>query len=573
MGALSAPPPALATGTVIEGKYEVRGPLFRGPFGDTYRAVDKKESRPVFLRLLRPELATSAALTRLSAAMDRVQGLDHKNIVKTFNILRAQGAVCLVTEGFTGQSLRALAASRSKETGDAPFSLKGAANVIAHLCNALAYAGARGVHHGGLTAGNVFVNKAGRIRILDFGLPLAFPHALSGVNQPDRPALAPEMLHKPDRADGRADLYSLGAILSELVTGRMPLPGLRPSRLNPDLPEDIDAIIACTFTPSADDRFKDAESLKQSLGRVVDKAVAVERQRLEDLVSLERRSHGDIPGRIVVDEAEYRWLVNKGKLDFGPFTLAQIKDQIARDEILPGHSLIDMEAGARAEVEAHPLLRDLVLAAAHLRDDRARAHNEHTVVTQEKRKGMALYGFLALGVAALAAGGWLLFGVLKVGQKASAGQHTELIASSDIGGIKVGKVKSIDDREAQRRHRSQKGRPSAPRAGGDNFEQALSFDMADDNVGDERLDDSQINGVLSSHGGQLARCLRDESGRGGARQAEIDFIVLGSGKVSAVRVNGESGSSLSQCVRVTLASMPFPSFNGPRTRASFSMSL
>ena len=232
-----------------------------------------------------------------------------------------------------------------------------------------------------------------------------------------------------------------------------------------------------------------------------------------------------------------------------------------------------MEAGARAEVEAHPLLRDLVLAAAHLRDDRARAHNEHTVVTQEKRKGMALYGFLALGVAALGVGGWFLFGVLKVGQKASAGQHTELIASSDIGGIKVGKVKSVNDREAQRRHRSQKGRSPAPRAGGDNFEQALSFDMADDNVGDERLDDSQINSVLSSHGGSLARCLRDESGRGGARQAEIDFIVLGSGKVSAVRVNGESGSSLSQCVRVALASMPFPSFNGPRTRASFSMGL
>ncbi len=548
------------------------GPFYRGPFGDTYRAVDKKESRPVFLRVLRPDLITPGLLPKLAEEIDRVRVLDHKNIVKTFGAFRTQGTVCIVTESVNGQSLRALATARAKQTGEAPFSLKGAANVVAHLANAVAHARGRGIDHGGITAGNVFVNRAGRIRLLDYGLPRMFPQALRDADAADRPAVAPEMLSSPARADGRADLYGLGAILCELVTGRMPLPGLRPSRLVPDLPEDLDALLACTFTPSPDDRFQDVASLKQAMARVVDKALAAERQRLEEMVSLERRSHADLPGKIVVDENEYRWLVSRGKLDFGPFTLAQIKEQIARDEIVPGNILIDQEAGTRAEVETHPLLRDLVLASAHIRDDRARAHVEQTVVKQEKRKGMALYGFLALGVAALAIGAWFVFSVLKVGQQASASQHTGLIATSDIGGIKVGGAKAVDDREAQRRHRATRGHGAAPK-GGDNFDQALSFDMADDSVGDERLDESQINGVLGRHGAQLARCLREESGRGGARQAEIDFVVLGSGKVSAVRVNGDSGSGLTQCVRGALAAMQFPTFNGPRTRASFSMSL
>src|SRR5262249_47511655 len=185
----------------------------------------------------------------------------------------------------------------------------------------------------------------------------------------------------------------------------------------------------------------------------LDKALAADKKRLDDLVSLEQRSHADAPGKIVVPADEYRWLVNKGKLDFGPFTLAQVKEQISRDEIVPGNILIDMEAGTRADVVAHPLLRDIVLAAAHMRDDRRRAHVEATVVKQEKRRGWALSVFLAAGAAALAVGAYVVFSVLKVGQTAAASQHTELIASAALGGIKFGRAKAVDDRDAQRKHR------------------------------------------------------------------------------------------------------------------------
>jgi hypothetical protein len=153
------------------------------------------------------------------------------------------------------------------------------------------------------------------------------------------------------------------------------------------------------------------------------------------------------------------------------------------------------------------------------------------------------------------------------------------VALAEVGGLKIGSARGLDDREAQRKSRGSASRarsaPGAAAAGpaADGFDQELSFDGVADEVGDERLSDDQINGVLTRHTAKLARCLQAEAARGGSRQADIDFIVLGTGRVSQVRVNGESGTSLAGCVRGAMSSMQFPTFDGPRTKASFPMSL
>jgi len=153
------------------------------------------------------------------------------------------------------------------------------------------------------------------------------------------------------------------------------------------------------------------------------------------------------------------------------------------------------------------------------------------------------------------------------------------IEVASVDGIKFGSARHTDDRDAQRKHRAARASstgPSVPRGGpskGDAWDDSTSFDMGGENVGDERLDDSQINAVLGRGAAPLAGCLRAESERGGAKKADIEFIVLGSGKVSQTRVNGETGSALASCVRSAMAGLAFPSFNGPRTKASFSMSL
>ena len=103
-------------------------------------------------------------------------------------------------------------------------------------------------------------------------------------------------------------------------------------------------------------------------------------------------------------------------------------------------------------------------------------------------------------------------------------------------------------------------------AGG--WDDSLNMDMSEGG-GSERLDDSQINPVIQRHGGRLGGCLS----RTGSRYADIDFIIAGSGKVKYVRVNGKTGGPLAKCVRGAMMRMKFPSFNGPRTKANFNMSL
>ena len=170
----------------------------------------------------------------------------------------------------------------------------------------------------------------------------------------------------------------------------------------------------------------------------------------------------------------------------------------------------------------------------------------------------------------------LIFNYVRSSQGAGPRKEAAQVAMADVGGLKVGSARSADDREAQRRARGPRAaRPSssAPSGKQDAFDEALSFDMQGEEVGDERLSDDQINGVLTRNVGALGRCLQAEAGRGGSRQADIDFIVLGTGKVSQVRVNGETSTPLAACVRSSMQALQFPSFNGPRTKASFPMSL
>jgi protein kinase-like protein len=554
-------------GSVLGGRYQVAALHAKSPFGDVFRATDNQTGQTVAVRRIRPELLGGGGVDRLKAELERAAGLEHKNLVRMLGVYSGESGLALVTQWVEGASLRAIIA---RKNGEPAFSLKGAYNVIAHLCNALTEVRKR-TFHGAITPSSVLINQAGRVRLAELALPRAFPGALAAAEVVDRPCIAPEMLRTPAAADGRADLYSLAVILFELVTGKMYMPGMLPRKVVPALPQDLDALAACLLSSRVDDRLADPQAVKHTLQKIVDKAAAAPPPAPRETAGVAGPGG---PQKVVVDDTEYRWLVTKGKLDYGPFTLAQIRDQIAKDEVVPGNILIDTELGKRAPVEEHPLLREAVLAAAQRRDDARRASVETHVVKQEAQKGLALYAFIGVGALVLVGGSFLAFKLMGA-SKAAVHHDTEKLAEADLAGLKLTRAKHVDDREAQRRHRAQgrAGGPAGSRGAGDGFDDSLSFDMASPDVGDERLDDSQINGVLARHTAQLGRCLSQELSHGGAHQADIEFIVLGSGKVSAVRVNGQTGTGLATCIRGTMQAMAFPSFNGPRTRASFSMSL
>jgi serine/threonine protein kinase len=558
--------PGLAPGAVL-GKGDLavtlKSPLGKGPYGDVWLVHDRA-GRSLMLWLLRPDLLMPKRVERLQSEMATVSRLAHKNLVRTLGATSDAGHVYVLAEAVPGaRTLGKIIAERTAP-GRPPFSLKGAYNVVAHLCNALGVVHGERAVHAAITPDNILVNKAGRIKLVELGLARAFPQAAitrAGV-------YAPEFRSSPDLLDRRADVFSLGAILFQCLTGKPYSSGARASMLVPGLPAEVDAVISRAMAPAPAERFADTAQLKAGLAAVLEGRAGASGKMpaaASAPAAASPAASGSRP-KLRVTEDEERWLVSKGKVDFGPYSFAHIKEGIQKDEILPGHILIDNETGQRSDVIDHPGLHDLVMEAAQKREDARRVNVEQHVEKHDKRRGFALYGFIGGGVAILGVVTFLVIKAVKKDSTKVVGKETALLGGADLKGLKMTTVKRVNEKPGQRPSRPS-GKPSDP-----GFDDSKTLDLNGEG-GEEQLDENQINDVIHRHGDSLGGCLLAEANRGGSSKADIEFIVQGNGKVSGVRVNGETGSALAGCIRGRMQSFQFPPFNGSRTKASFDMSL
>lgn len=590
----------LAIGTRLGGgRYTVGKRLRRGLFAELYEAIDATTGNGVSIHLLLPELARHQQLMeRLLADSQRAVGLSHKNIAQVIELAVEGEHAYLATELVEGHSLRELL-DRKRETGTVGFGAKGTLNIVTHVCNALV-AAAPQTAHGALTLGAVAVSRSGRIRVSDFGLAAAVPllaragHAV--------PSLAPEVI-AGGPASPAADVHGVGALLYEVLVGSPPVKGCtRPSDAVPGVPAEVDAVVGRAMNPAPERRFPDAGALRDALtqamasagrasgshaahpsgsmrvahgsgqgpaaeapataGPAAQLAQAAAQPSLAESLSRGRNSAQIAAMSAAFADHEEKWLISKGKLDYGPFSLAQVAEQIQSDQILPGHVIIDKDSGNRRKVEEHPLLSDLVFAAKERRDERRRAQAEVQHASQEKRRGAALYAFIGLGVLAL--GGGAVFVVHKL--SAEKGGKSGAIEALEGGSLQA-KISFPTRAERQRRARAHHGKHGPGGAAG-GWDDSLNLDMeGDDDGASERLTDDQVNPVIQRHGGALGHCLTST----GTHNANIEFIVKPTGRVQYVRVNGQTGSSVSNCVRGVMLRMQFPTFHGVRSKHYFDM--
>jgi Tol biopolymer transport system component len=212
--------PTLPDGTLV-GPYQIVTLLARGGMGDVYRATDPRLGRDVALKTLTSaERGDGRAVERFLQEARMTASLDHPNILKVFDVGMSHGRPYLVSELLDGETLRAPIVR-------GPLAPADARRIASALTSGLVAAHARGLVHRDLKPENVFLTRSGTAKILDFGIAKlaqdpALPRGLAtltGVVLGTAGYLAPEQV-KGDPVDARTDLFALGSILFELMTGQ-----------------------------------------------------------------------------------------------------------------------------------------------------------------------------------------------------------------------------------------------------------------------------------------------------------------------------------------------------------------
>ena len=230
-----------------------------GP-GELYRARDTRLGRTVAVRLLPADFTDDPA-----ALIERARGviaLSHPNVITLFDVGRHEGRVYLAFEFLKGQSLRAEMAGRQ-------VNVRRAVEIAIQIADAVADAHAAGFLHGGLSPESVVVTERGHAKIPAFELaaPAGFEQADGRLRLRDYDS--PEEA-RGERPDDRSDIYSVGAILYEMLTTRRPQHrgASAPSASNAHVPGDLDQIVLTAVAPNPDSRFQNVATLAAELRRM-----------------------------------------------------------------------------------------------------------------------------------------------------------------------------------------------------------------------------------------------------------------------------------------------------------------
>src|SRR5271166_2871018 len=271
------------------GRYRIVEKIGAGGMGDVYRAHDEHLDREVAIKVLPPEtIADSHSLQRFHNEAMALSRLNHPNICSIYDVDEHAGQPFIVMELLEGQTLTERIAGR-------PLHLDELLDLAIQIADALETAHAKGIVHRDIKPGNIFVLARGQAKVLDFGLAkLALPHTVPpgtvagetlttpGAAVGTTPYLPPEQARGKE-VDARADLFSFGLVLYEMTTGRQAFSGstsaivfdailnrdpIPPSRLNPNLPVELEQILSKALERDREMRYQTAADLRADLKRL-----------------------------------------------------------------------------------------------------------------------------------------------------------------------------------------------------------------------------------------------------------------------------------------------------------------
>lgn len=274
---LETPAGELASGTIFAGRYQIIEELGRGGMGSVYRALDRTLNEEVALKLIKPEVGSDArTLERFRNELKLARRISHRHVGRMHELLEEHGRHFITMEYVPGEDLKSLI-RRVKQLAPAT-----AVNVAREIAEGLAEAHRLGIVHRDLKPSNIMIDKEGSARIMDFGI--ARGAAGEGITGEGMIIGTPEYM-SPEQAGGkevdrRSDIYSLGAILYEMLTGRAPFEGETPfsvalkhksepppdpRKLNPQIPANLGRIVLKCLEKDPAKRFQTAEEILSDL--------------------------------------------------------------------------------------------------------------------------------------------------------------------------------------------------------------------------------------------------------------------------------------------------------------------
>ncbi len=265
--------------SVFDGRYKIVRKLGAGGMANVYLAEDQELGRRVAIKILDTRHAADDSFReRFRREAKNAAGLSHPNIVSIYDRGEAEGTYYIAMEYLSGRSLKELIVSRG------PTPVRIAIDYTRQILAAIGYAHRHGIVHRDIKPHNVVVDADGRLKVTDFGIARSGASQMTEVGSIIGTAqyLSPEQA-KGAPVDQRSDLYSVGIVLYEMLTGKVPFTGetpleiamkhlsevpVPPSELRPELPATLDSVVLRALAKDPEDRYQTAEEMDDDLARI-----------------------------------------------------------------------------------------------------------------------------------------------------------------------------------------------------------------------------------------------------------------------------------------------------------------
>ncbi len=277
---LETPIKELDTGTTFAERYQIIEELGKGGMGRVYKVLDKETKEKIALKLIKPEIASDKkAIERFRNELTTARKIGHRNVCRMYDLNREKDNYYITMEYVGGGDLKKfIRRAKRLDTGTA-------ISIANQICEGLEEAHRLGIVHRDLKPNNIMIDDNGNARIMDFGIARTVKGkgmTGSGVMIGTPEYMSSEQAEAKE-VDQRSDIYSLGVILYEMTTGRLPFEGdtplsvamkhkgdfaKNPKEYNPQIPDDLSSVILKCLEKEKDKRYQSANEVRSELEKL-----------------------------------------------------------------------------------------------------------------------------------------------------------------------------------------------------------------------------------------------------------------------------------------------------------------